>query len=401
MAEIDIDITSDLGEADDASLGDSPVLNTGNDNIQQGSDGAVQKRPDGVVSANEATRKPAEELGLRDQLSNAFKGEEPAGATDKPVEAPALTKDGEGKYRQADGTFASAEHIAAFEAAQKAPEAKTTNADEAPTYVRSMTPVEQQQFQALPAELRQYVGRTMEALEGQSARFTEYGLLENQLIGPRREAWAQNGLTPAVALNQLFSLSDFATRAPKDFVLWFAEQHKIDLDAALDERDQLNSADPQVRALQGQVQQLQQLVNQSQNGHVQQQHDVQVQEVNTFVQEKDGAGALKRPYLTDVMSTWPAQIQAIRLANPSMPNGEVLQKAYDAACWADPNVRAKMQDAVRQQAIRDAQARTQAAKSAGSSVNGSPSGQSPSVAANNNNLGIRETLQAAFNEHRS
>src|SRR5688500_11850416 len=104
MPQDEIDITADLVDGSDGALADTLV---GGDNVQQGAHDAAMQKPDGTVLAHEANKAPdTRELGLRDQLSKAFKGEEaPAQETavDKPaVEAPTITKDGEGKYRQAD-----------------------------------------------------------------------------------------------------------------------------------------------------------------------------------------------------------------------------------------------------------------------------------------------------------
>jgi hypothetical protein len=396
----EIDITQDLVDGSDGSLADTGVVQP------NGGAGAEARVPDGTVPADKAPAKTpvTEEFGLRDQLSRAFKGEDPGKDQQQQQAASvALTKDNEGKYRQPDGTFASKEQITAFEAAQTAApgtdnqqQQQQQQQQQAPTFLQSMTPVEQQQFHALPEEIRQFVGRTMEAVNNQAARFGEYGLIERDLLGPRRQAWAQNGVTPAVALNQLFALSDFATRSPQDFVLWFAEQHKIDLDAALDAREQANSADPQVRALQGQILQMQNQFMQFTTGQQSAQQQATLNEVESFAQEKDGANGLKRPHLTDVINEWPVQIQALRVANPNMPNAEVLQRAYDAACWANPTVRAKMQDAVQKQQREDAKRKADQARLTGSSVHGGPTGTGAATPSADSNLSVRDELKRQF-----
>jgi hypothetical protein len=237
----EIDITADLVDGSDGALGDVASTAAAIGAARQGEvdDAAPASKQAGVVHTNEVTAQIKQpETSLRDQLSSAFKGpEEQKPAEQAPAATvPALTKDSEGRYRQADGTFASNEQVTAFEAAKAAP-AQNTTQEQAPTFISRMTPLEREQYNALPAETQEFVGRTMEAVDSQATRFGEYGIIEQSLIGPRRDAWASNGMTPAVALNQLFALSDFATQNPKDFVLWFADQQKIDLDAALDERD--------------------------------------------------------------------------------------------------------------------------------------------------------------------
>lgn len=396
----EIDITADLVDGSDGALGDVlPV----DGNVQQGAQDAQLNVPDGAVDANKvvpvAKEPDTSGSSIRDQLSNAFKGEEaPVQQQEKPQgEVPQLTKDDAGKYRQPDGTFASAEQITAFEAAQQPPPVAQQQAQ----WLSTMTPIEQEQYRKLPEETRQFVERTMEAVSSQAARFGEYGIIEQQLIGPRREAWAQQGMSPAVAMNNLFNLSDFASTRPSDFVLWFAEQNKVDLDALLDARDLQQAAlTPEMRNLQGQVQQLQNHIQQSQTQQQQQQYQQDLQRVQTFALEKDEAGALRRPYLTEVNDAWAAQIQALRAANPQAPVDKVLQQAYENACWANPAVRQRMQEANLKAQQLEAARKVEQARLAGSSVQGAPGGgaaRSPSQ--QTENLDIRSTLKAAFAEH--
>ena len=400
----DIDITVDLVDGREGALGDLVSPNAGAADVQSAipagtvpQHGADAQR----VGTEPAAKSGTDEPSLRERLSSAFKDSDGGAPTDQQqaqtvqaLAAPALTKDADGKYRQPDGTFASAEQIATFEAAQAAPNAQDQAAAQSPV-LQGMTPVEAQQFQSLPAELRQLVERTMEGSNTRGARYGEYDLLE-QVIGPRRGAWAQQGTNPAVAVNQLFALSDFASTRPGDFVMWFAEQNKLDLDALLDARDaQKAGVDPQVAALQGQVQQLQGTVQQFTNGQQQQEQAARLQQVQNFAAEKDEAGGLKRPYLTDVMDGWAAQITALRTAQPTLPPGEVLQKAYEAACWADPSVRAKMQQAADATRRAAEAARASTAKAAGGTVSGGPAGDASTIP-NNANRTLRDELKEQF-----
>lgn len=408
------DITQDLTDGRDGALAD---------NVPQNGFNATQQAPAGTQSVfgrdaqpqhaetpQQGTQKPtppAKEPSLREQLSSAFKGTEgeptnqqqAQSANPQQAAPPALTKDGEGKYRNPDGTFASTEQVAAFEAAQAGTQQQQqTPTTQASPVLAQMTAAEAQQFQSLPAELQQYVGRTMEDLNTRAARYSEYDLIEQSILGPRRQAFQAEGTTPAVALNQLFAMSDFAGRDPGNFVLWFSQQRGLDLDALLDARDAAQSAnpvDPRVQQLEGQVQQLAGTVQQFQNGAQQQAHQANLNAVQAFATAQDANGTLLRPHLTDVMDGWAAQITAVRAANPNMPNDEVLQKAYDNACWSDPNVRGKMQQAANAQAQAAEAARVQAARQAGSSVTGAPAGEASTIP-NNSNRSIREELESQF-----
>ncbi len=236
----------------------------------------------------------------------------------------------------------------------------------------------------------------MEDLTRRQSQYAEYDQLEQALIGPRREAWAANGMNPAVALNQLLALSDFGTRDPGQFVLWFAQQNNLDLDALLDAHEASQAGvDPQVQQLTRTVQQLQQQVQgtfQSQDTQAQQ---ARLQTVQAFQSEKDGAGGPKRPHLPEVMQEWAGQISAIRAQNPTMPDADVLQKAYDNACMINPTVRAKVQEASSVAQQREKAARVAAAKAAGSSVT-SAAPVNSSRTADMSQLSLRQQLEAQF-----
>lgn len=413
MADFDIDITSDLdGSANEGALADNVSANQG---IPQNGQQDHPAAPKGTVHVHDlpVTDKKEGEFNLRDQLSNAFKGEDAAAAaaaaTNVPpadqqqqapakYEGPTLTQDAQGKWHTPDGAFATNEQVSAFEAATAA-QANTADRDYT-SVIAGMTPVEQEQFKALPAEIQQYVGRTMDTLNAQAAQYQEYSQLE-QLIGPRRQAWAGNAMSPAMAVSQLLQLSDFASTNPKDFVLWFAQQNNVDLDAALDERDAaMQNVDPAVQELRGQVQQLTTMLQQQGQPQPQQQTEM-VNQVNAFALEKDEGGNLKRPYLAQVKDTWPVHIQSLRAANPNMQPAEILQKAYDNACWANPAVRNSMQTEAQRAEQAAAAAATAKARAAGSSISGGPNGKGTSPQQQNSNLSLRDELAQQFAEARA
>lgn len=399
----DIDITADLVSGEPPVQANVPH-NASADGQLVTPPGTVPAHGADVLQANAQPPKEApKEPSIREQLSSAFKGsddkptDQQQAATADAKQAPVqLTQDKDGKWRTPDGTFASAEQVAAFQSAQQPQQPDNNQQQQQSPALQGLTPVEQQQFQSLPAELRQFVERTMEGLNTRAFRYGEYDQIEQHILGPRRQAFAQQGMSPVVALNQLFSLSDFAGRDPSNFVLWFAQQHNIDLDALLDKVEAANAnTDPIVRQLQGQVQQLTGTISNFQASQQQAVHNANLEAVQQFANEKDETGNLKRPYITDVMDAWASQITAIRAMNPNMPNADVLEKAYQNACWADPNVRAKMQQANQEAARRQEQQRVEAARAAGASVTGAPAG-GPNTHPNNSNLSLRDELKQAF-----
>lgn len=401
----DIDITQDLdGGPGEGSLADVNTHATFNGGAVPAGAVPVGGEPSNVVGTPEPKAPATTEPSLRESLSKLFKeaGEQPAPAAADPATPaapPALTKDAEGKYRRIDGTFASAEDITAFEAAQQPAAPEVPALDE--NVLRGMTPTELQQFQSLPAEIRQFVGRTMEGLNQRAARYGEYDTIEQHIIGPRRQLLAQSGSNPVAAINELFAMSDFAQRDPGQFVLWFANSRGMDLDTLLDARDlQMQNVDPQVQQLQGQVNNLSGQLQYFQSQQQQEANTQRTRVVENFAFEKDGAGQPLRPYLGEVTNEWAQQIAFLRQQHPSMPDAEVLQKAYEAACWGNPTVRGKMQQASLAAQARAEQSRAAAAAAAGSSVTGAPMGGTPSTV-HNGNLSLREELEANFAQYRN
>lgn len=393
----DIDITGDLssGDFDAGAAPTAHVPNAGGDAVQNAPAGAQHVSADVPKQPDQGKSEPS----LRDTLSSAFKLNDPKPGDEQQQqqaaptgETVALTQDAEGRFRRADGKFATSEEIEAFKATQVAQQPGTP---EPQAHLTGMTPQELQQFEALPAELKQYVSAKMEALSTQAVQFQEYGLIE-QIIGPRRDAWAQDGLTPATAVQQLFALSDFAGRSPGEFVMWFAKQQNLDLDALLDAADagQAN-ADPAFSALQNEVQQLRATVQQQQSGQQQADQQALVARVEQFATEKDNGGNLVRPYFAEVAQAIPAYVQALRLSQPNLSPDQILAQAYQSACWASPEVRAKMQAETDRQRQADATARAEQARAAGSSVTGAPAADATSVP-NNANRTLRDELRAQF-----
>jgi len=390
MADIadGIDITTDLnGQAPDAVP------------VNQG-DVSVEQRPveRGTPPADDAA--PEKPKSLRDTLSDAFKGTEapkvdqaPETPAEAKPEGPDLVKVGE-RFHRRDGSFASKDEIEAF----NAPKGEAAPVS-LPQWATGFTDLEKQQFTALPAEVRQFVERTMDGVNNRGAQYDEYQLLE-QVLGPRRQAWAQQGMTPAVAVNQLFALSDFAGRDPGEFVMWFADQHKLNLDALLDARDAANNGgvpNPQITGLQQEIAELKNVINGFANTSVQQRHAQNMQLVQSFMDEKDAQGQLVHPYFNDLASDISSHVAMIRQQQPYLPERDILKAAYDFAAFNNPTVRNAVQQS-QAKAIQDAKvAEAARARQVGVSINGGPAGDT-SKQPNNANRTLREELRHAYNQ---
>lgn len=383
---MDIDLTSDIA---DGSL----------DAGQQGTiaaapppAGTVPAQGADAVQANQTPQptreKPVKGTSLREQLSSAFKGED-----GKPTDQQTSTNNDGGQPRGPDGKFAPK--------AGEPGAAPQAGADQSgqPAAVQAPQGIDPTVFAALPVETQQQVARTMADVAEKATRYQSYDQLET-VIGPRRQAWAINGVSEAQAVNQLLALSDFAGQSPPDFIQWFAGQHGIDL-SALAQQGQANEQfiDPVVQELREQVNQLTGQLTHITTGQQRAQHNSLVELTAQFAAETGTDGSALRPHFAELGSGILPYINQVKAEMPHASPREVLSEAYDRACWATPTVRAKL--IASQEATRLAEQRVTAARAqaAGSSVVGqapAPGSTKPQVPGTGT---VRDHLRAAIQQH--
>ena len=311
-------------------------------------------------------------LSIRDQISSALKG----GENTPPVASQ------DGRARNADGTFAAAPAPDAVAPVASAP-------------VAAPQGIDPQVFQSLPAETQAYLARTMEDVNTRQQRFQQLEQVE-QLIAPRRQAWAMNGMTEASALNQLLALSDFAGRDPAGFVKYIAQNNGVDLEELVLGQEPV---DPQYAALQQQVAELQQQRQWEAQQQAQSAHNETVQRVVEFASEKGQNGQLLRPYFDELGSEVLPFISAVKAQSPNMPHNQVLQEAYERACWGTPAVRTKMQAAANAAAdagrLRQDVDKVDRARAASVSVKSGVPSTAPAPP-NDANRSLRDTIKASM-----
>lgn len=319
---------------------------------------------------------------VRDLLSSALKGQQdtPEGAQ----------QDG-GQVRNLDGTFAA-----------KPADPPVLDPNAAPK-VAAPTGIDPQVFASLPAETQAQLARTMEDVNTRQQRFQAFEPLE-QLITPRIEAWALNGMRPEQAVHQLFALSDFAGRDTAGFIKYIAQQNNVDLEElvlGMDD-DEVVPVDPAIQAMQKELSELRGWKDGQTQEQQQAKYNGVVNEVLVFTDEKGQDGQPLRPHLSELGQSWLPYIEMVKSANPTWSHGQVLQQAYENACWASPTVRAKMQQATDAAAaaerIRKDAAKVEAARAASASVRtGSPS--APAAAPNEPGTSTRDVIRAAMAQH--
>ena len=362
----DFDIVSDLGEGTDVSAPDTSTS---------------QPPSTPEVQTDQQTKQDGQQApSLRDQLSSALKGEEPTPAN--------AQQDGRARD-PATGKFIS----------QAAPEGQSAAPEAQPSAVQvpQGLQISADAYASLPAETQAELARTMEWVNSRAGLLQSLEPLE-QLIAPRREAWRMNGWTEDQAVGQLFALSDYATRDPAGFIQYFANQSGIDLEDLVFE-DDADPVDPNIAALQQEIAELKGAQTQQQQQQQQAYHNQVVDQVIAFLDEKNEKGELLRPYASELGQEYLPFVQLERDRNPNRSMGEILQAAYDRACWANESVRAKMQEAqtaaAKAEQLRQAAERANKARSAGvSPASGTPSASA--AVSSPANQSLRDTIRSAM-----
>ena len=331
-----------------------------------------------VVDAPAAPDKPK---SLRDQISSAIKGE---------VITPDVARQDGGLVRNPDGTFAPKPgDVVVDPSAPVVPVAEPARAPQG---------IDPTVFSALPAETQASLARTMEDIGNQRQRLAVLDQLE-QTIAPRRQAWALNGMTETQAVTQLLALSDFAGRDPPGFIKYMAENSGVNLeDLAFGEV----AVDPETKALNERIASLEGQLKGVTTTQQSTAHQQVVSSVISFASEKGADGNMLRPYFEELGENVLPFISAVKGQNPQWSQNQVLQEAYDRACWGTPSIRTKMQAAVEAageaERMRQAALKVGNARAASVSVkSGAPT--SPAVSAKDGTMSMRETIRASIAAH--
>jgi hypothetical protein len=338
-----------------------------------------------AIQRTDSQEKPQAKQSLRDQLSRAFKGEE--------VTPPAADR---GDGRTATGQFAP--KTPAEQAAEAGQQTGTEQQGQQPAAVQAPQGIDPAVFAALPAETQANLARTMATVEEQAARYRGYEQLET-VIGARRQAWAMNGMSEAQAVNQLLALSDFAGRDPAQFVQWFAGQHGIDLAGITAGGGEDEYIDPAVQELRQQVDYLTGTLTQMTQGQQAAQHQSLVDFTAKFATETGEGGQPLRPYFAELGNGIVPFIAQVKAENPAASHRDILEQAYERACWATPQVREKLLAAKEASRLAEQRERAARAANAGSSVTGQAPASGSTQPKDIGSGSVRDTLRAAIQQH--
>jgi len=209
-------------------------------------------------------------------------------------------------------------------------------------------------------------------------------------IAPFAERLTQNGVTPSAFLGDVFStIKNLAGGSPEqkaEVVANIVQSYGVDLralDAVLTRRISTPPEIMQARQLAARAQMVLQQNSRQSEQVVQQQADAVVQQFQADP---------KHEFLDDVRHLMADLVESGRVNN--------LEDAYSAAVWAYPETRKILLQREAQQRATAKNSRAVAARRASSSVSGTPSlpGSATPV---NGSASLRDTIEAAFDEHTS
>ena len=248
---------------------------------------------------------------------------------------------------------------------------------------------------ALPPDVQQYIARreseAHQAITQAGGKAKAYEAIEG-VIGPRRQALVATWGNEAAAMEQLFNLSDFATRDPAGFVTWFAQQNRVDLsrlnpapanaEYSAQQATAPTVADPEARAA---IAQMQRAAVES--------------DIQAFASAKGPDGEPLRPFFDDV------RVEMGRLMQAQIATS--LDEAYAKAIRTNDAVWSKVQAAEAAKAAKAAEeaqakqreAAAKAAKEAqrASSLNVKATGAVSGAPAKPRTM--RDTMEAVIRQH--
>ena len=169
---------------------------------------------------------------------------------------------------------------------------------------------EQEIFNAWDANVQHQVMDRYKAMEGDYtkktqalAKYKKRNESLDEIYGPFREEWKRAGMDEVAATRQLLVAHDYLRTQPQQALKWLAKSYGVDFTAVNDDTAiEDEYADPQMKAMQQQIAQLQgTITNQQQQAQNMQKQEVQAM-IDNFQTAKDADGNLKHPHFDVVQN---------------------------------------------------------------------------------------------------
>jgi hypothetical protein len=347
-----------------------------NENLEQ-----LESTQDSAPTSPEATNESASET-VRETLNRVLANQEIP--QEETAETPQETEEVE-----EEATEETEEEVAETEAEEKAEE------EEKP--LEAITPPQhwpkdfKESFEKLPVEAQHLLYDRHKELEGDYTKKTQ-GIAKyrkrqealDEIMKPYLADFQRAGMDEIGAVRQLFAAHDYLRKDPKQAIQWLAKNYGVDMSEVGMDTAEDEYADPQVKALQQQVAQLQGFLNQQQQTQMQSvQQDTQSM-IDKFASAKDADGNLKYPHFEEVRDRMGVLIQGNQAQD--------LESAYEMAIYADPKLRQSLMDnyaATKTQKEVKTEAVKKAKKAQRSTVRGNPT---PAEKALPTGLSVRDTI---------
>ena len=203
---------------------------------------------------------------------------------------------------------------------------------------------EQEIFNAWDANVQHQVMDRYKAMEGDYtkktqalAKYKKRNESLDEIYGPFRDDFQRAGMDEVAATRQLLAAHKYLREDPQQALKWLAQSYGVDLKAVNDDTAiEDEYADPQMKAMQQQIAQLQgTITNQQQQAQNMQKQEVQAM-IDNFQTAKDADGNLKHPHFDVVQNQMSGLI--------SSGVAKDIESAYEMAVYANPETRAKVLD---------------------------------------------------------
>ncbi len=254
-----------------------------------------------------------------------------------------------------------------------APEPKLTDADPPPANVVQPSPADEAprgwsadakaKWSSLDASIRAEVQRRETQTDEAGQRWSQEKRAYDELVAPLEAASRKQGVSARDGLRNLLAAHDYLDRDAPTAIRYLAQRYRVDLAelAKAAPAPQPSSTPQPSPSLDPRI--VEQVVDQRLSNW--EAHRATEADIATFAQGKEHFGAVKQ-----------AMGMAMLTAG-QMGQTLDLQTAYDQACWANPEIRAKLMTAQTGQADRQKSERDAAerARRGSISLNGGPSGR--------------------------
>ena len=346
----------------------------------------LESTQDSAPTSPEATNESASET-VRETLNRVLANQEIP--QEETAETPQETEEVE-----EEATEETEEEVAETEVEEKAEEEKPLEAITPPQHWPKSF---KESFEKLPVEAQHLLYDRHKELEGDYTKKTQ-GVAKyrkrqealDEIMKPYLADFQRLGMDEIGAVRQLFAAHDYLRKDPKQAIQWLAKNYGVDMSEVGIDTAEDEYADPQVKALQQQVAQLQGFLNQQQQTQMQSvQQDTQSM-IDKFASAKDADGNPKYPHFEEVRDRMGVLIQGNQAQD--------LESAYEMAIYADPKLRQSLMDnyaATKTQKEVKTEAVKKAKKAQRSTVRGNPT---PAEKALPTGLSVRDTIMKSIQQ---